>query len=428
MTSFWNILCCNRNYRYAWMGQVVSEIGDHFNSIAVLSLSLHMTGSGMAVGGVMVARTLCAIAASPIAGVTLDRMDRKRVMIVSDVVRAIVAFSFVLALRYHQAWLLYVLSGLLMFASPFFTSGRSAILPRLTNPEQLHTANALTQTTQWLTLSIGTMLGGISAMQFGYDWAFIVNGASFVFSALAIWQLRSPTGNFLPDKTVQHHERHFWREYKESLRYMKTTPLVLAIGLAGVGWATGGGAAQILFTMFGEVVFRRGAAGVGLIWSFAGIGLVLGGLLGHRLGKRLSYGQYLHAVWIAFLVHGGAYVLFAVGNLLHALIWITISRLAMGSNNVMNRTMLLKHVPDHLRGRVFTTVQAMSEAVMMLSLAAASAATLHYSPRLIGAIAGALSASTAIFWAWAVFADRLPEPAVDLAPIDEDVTDPVTPA
>ncbi len=154
MANFWTVLRDNPNYRYTWMGQVVSEIGDHFNSIAVLSLAVHLTGSGMAVGGVMIARTVCAIIAGPIAGVVLDRFDRKRIMIASDVIRAVIAAGFVLILTHQQRWLLYALSGLLMFASPFFTSGRSAILPRITSAEELHTANALTQTTAWLTLVV----------------------------------------------------------------------------------------------------------------------------------------------------------------------------------------------------------------------------------------------------------------------------------
>ena len=428
MTSFWNVLCCNRNYRYLWLGQIVSEVGDHFNSIAVLSLALHLTGSGATVGGVMMARTVCAIAASPLAGVALDRFDRRRVMIASDVVRALIAFGFVVLLTHRGQWLLFLLSGLLTFASPFFTSGRSAILPRITSAEQLHTANALTQTTQWLTLSIGTMLGGVSTMQFGYEWAFIANAMSFVFSALSVWKIRCGDGDFRSEHRVAHQDRHFWREYSESWKYMWRTPLVFAIALAGIGWASGGGAAQILFTLFGELVFSRGAAGVGLIWGFAGVGLVLGGLLGHSLGKRLDYRRYLHAISIGFFVHGGAYMLFAAGSLLNAIVWITISRIAMGSNNVMNRTMLLEHVPDRLRGRVFTTIQAMSDAVMMLSLGAASAATMHYPVRTIGMIAGALSASTALFWAWAVWAGKLPEPWRLRKPAEDDITDPVVPA
>jgi MFS family permease len=415
MVSFWSLLRRNRNYRYTWLGQIVSEVGDHFNSIAVLSLALHVTGSGAAVGGVMMARTLSAIVAAPIAGVALDRLDRKKVMIASDVLRAFVAIAFVLVLTHRQQWLLYLLSGLLMFASPFFTSGRSAILPRITDPEELHTANALTQTTQWLTLSVGTMLGGVSTMQFGYTWAFIANALSFVFSAFAIWKLRSVTGHFRPARTLAEkntaHGQEFWNEFNDSIRYMRRTPLIMAIGLAGVGWASGGGAAQILFTLFGEVVFNRGAAGIGLIWGFAGIGLVLGGLVGHVLGKRLSFEMYKHAIWIGFLLHGVSYVLFSIGNLWNALIFITLSRAAMGSNNVLNRTMLLTHVPDQYRGRVFTTVEAMMNATMMASLAVASVATIHYNPRAIGVVAGCLSTTTAFFWLWAQLAGKLVEPS-----------------
>ena len=131
LQSFWSVVRGNRNYRYLWLGQIVSEVGDHFNSIAVLSLTLHLTGSGAAVGGVMIARTVPALLAAPVAGIVLDRMDRKQVMIVSDVLRAVVAALFILTLTHHQLWLLYVLSGLLMFASPFFTSGRSCGFARI---------------------------------------------------------------------------------------------------------------------------------------------------------------------------------------------------------------------------------------------------------------------------------------------------------
>ena len=350
------------------MGQVVSEVGDHFNSIAVLSLTLHLTGSGLAVGGVMIARTLPAILAGPVAGVALDRFDRRKIMLASDIVRAVIALSFILILRFEQRWLLYLLSGLLVFASPFFTSGRSAVLPRITSPGELHTANALTQTTAWLTLSIGTLLGGVSTMKFGYEWAFVANALSFVFSAWAIWHLRTPEGHFRPErKLVTHHSfGEFRKDLKETSAYMRATPLIFAIGMAYVGWATGGGAAQILFTLFGELVFKRGSEGIGIIWSAAGVGLVIGGVLAHRIGRRLSFSGYKNAISISYFIHGLAYIFYA----LMPTIWLSalcigISRIAMGSNNVLNRTMLLTHVPDRLRGRIFSTIDMMLNAMMM---------------------------------------------------------------
>ena len=80
-----------------------------------------------------------------------------------------------------------------------------------------------------------------------------------------------------------------FREYAEGLRYMRQQPLMLAIALLGVGWASGGGAAQILFSLFGEFVFNRGPAGIGIVWGCAGCGLIVGGAVAHRLGPRLSF-------------------------------------------------------------------------------------------------------------------------------------------
>ncbi len=426
MNAFWQLLRCNRNYRYTWLGQVVSEIGDHFNSIAVLSLTLHLTGSGLAVGGVMIARVLPSILAGPFAGVLLDRLDRRIIMILSDLVRSVIAAAFVLILTHQQHWLLYLLSGLLTFASPFFTSGRSAILPRIASPEELHTANALTQTTAWLTLSIGTMLGGMSTMQFGYKSAFYLNAGSFLFSAWAIWRV---TGTFLPAAFGTHSPgpKAFWEDFTASLRYMRSEPLILAVGLAGVGWASGGGAAQVLFTLFGELVYRRGPAGIGLIWGSAGIGLVLGGLIGHSLGKRLEFEQYKRTVSVCFFVHGVSYILFAlVPSLAGALFLIALSRVAMGINNVLNRTALLTHVPDHFRGRVFTTVDTMTNVTMIFSLSAAGVATGHASIRTVGALAGILSTVTTLFWAWADFRGKLPEPLSRVRGADSDRESPVS--
>ena len=124
--GFRSLLKQNRNFRYAWTSQVISEIGDHFNNIAVFSLALATTRSGLVVSGVMLARAVSAVLAAPVAGVVLDRFDRRTVMIASDLIRAVVAIAFIATIHQPRPWLLYTLSALLMFASPFFTSGRSA--------------------------------------------------------------------------------------------------------------------------------------------------------------------------------------------------------------------------------------------------------------------------------------------------------------
>src|SRR5690348_2561942 len=110
MSDVLQLLRRNRNYRHLWLAQIVSEIGDYFNNVAVYALVMEKTGSGMVVSGVMLARAIPAMLAGPVAGVLLDRMDRKRIMIASDLVRCVVAAGFIATVHQPRPWLLYVLS------------------------------------------------------------------------------------------------------------------------------------------------------------------------------------------------------------------------------------------------------------------------------------------------------------------------------
>lgn len=419
MSDFTRLLKRNRNYRYTWFGQIVSEVGDHFNNVAVLSLAVQETHSGAVIATLMLSRAVPAIVAGPLAGVLLDRFDRQRIMIASDLVRGVVALGFILAIGYKQTWLLYLLSALLMMASPFFTSGRSAILPSIATEEELHTANSLTQTTGWLTLALGAYFGGTAVARFGYQLAFIFNSLSFFFSAFCISNLYSEDGHFRAARAEDLEELNEsriarpWHEYREGLGYMIQTPLILGIALIGVGWATGGGAAQVLFTLFSELVFKRGPEGLGELWGIAGVGLLIGGYIGNRLGKTIGFKAYKRTIFFCYLLHGGAYIVFSqMRNWGWALAFMCLSRASVAVSSVLNWSNLLKHVDNRFRGRVFSTVETMNWSTMMLSMLAAGAASAYYSVRAIGAVSGALSSSTAIFWGWANWTGKLPEPRV----------------
>ncbi len=417
MSSFSQLLRRNRNYRFTWLGQIVSEVGDHFNNIAVLSLAIEQTHSGGVIAALMLSRAVPAVLAGPLAGVLLDRFDRQRIMIVSDLVRGVIALGFIPAIRFHQTWLLCLLSALLMLASPFFTSGRSAILPSIATRDELHTANSLTQTTGWMTLAVGAYFGGTTAARFGYQLAFVFNSLSFFFSAFCIGRLRSPTGQFRAQREDPAEELNEtdvarpWHEYREGLAYMLKSPLILGIALIAVGWASGGGAAQVLFTLFSELVFKRGAQGLGQLWGIAGVGLLIGGAIGNRLGKVISFETYKRTVFVCYLIHGGAYIIFSqMSHWGWALFFMALSRASVAVSSVLNWSNLLKNVEDRFRGRVFATVETLNWSTMMLSMLGAGLASQHASVRLIGAASGLLSSSTAIFWGWANWTGKLPEP------------------
>ncbi len=414
--SFFRLLKANHNYRFTWSGQVVSEVGDHFNNIAVFSLALANTGSGLVVAGILMSRGLLVILAGPVAGVLLDRLDRKRIMIASDLVRGAIAVLFLFAIPQGRTWLLFLLSGLLMFASPFFTSGRASILPTIATKDELHTANSLTQFTQWTTVTIGSFLGGASVSSFGYRIAFLFNAVSFLFSAACISRLRSDSGQgFRAERSMVSEDKiaRPWHEYVEGLRYMRSSPLILGVGLVAVGWATGGGAAQILFSLFGEQVFHRGPSGIGVIWGCAGIGLICGALFANAIGRKIRFETYKRLISICYVIHGGAHVLFSQAPRVGlALFFIGLSRGAVAVSSVLNTSQLLRHVSNEYRGRVFSTIETWNWMTMMVSMAVAGLASDHVSPRVIGAWSGVFSSLTAVFWGWANFTGRLPEPAL----------------
>lgn len=231
MAGFAALLKNNPNYRHTWAGQGVSEVGDHFNTIAVFSLILSQTNSGLAVAGVMLARAIPMLLAGPLASVSLDRFDRRQLMIGSDLVRAVFA-------------------GLFIFGVP---------------------------------AAAGAFLGGFSAEILGYETALCINALSFLFSALCISRLRLSGDGFVArrqslDETRLNETKVVkpWHDYRGGLRYMRSIPILAGIGFVSVGSASGGGAAQILFPLFGDRVFHRGPMGTGEIWGSAGLGLVLG--------------------------------------------------------------------------------------------------------------------------------------------------------
>jgi MFS family permease len=410
ITAFTRLLRENRNFRWAWIGQVISEIGDNYNNIAVMALALEVTGSGLAVALIFLARAVPMMIAGPLAGVLLDRMDRRKIMIASDLVRAVVASLFIFGVPQGRTWLLYVLSGLLMFASPFFTAGRSAIMPAIATEDELHTANALTQMTRWTSQSIGSFLGGAWIAGFGYELAFVANAGSFILSAICIGQLRLPAGVTPTRASIANVKP--WRDYKAGLSYIWAAPLIFGIVLTYVGWATGGGAAQVLFSLFGENVFHRGPVGIGLLWGITGVALVFGAIFAHWLRPQLSFERYKHVISIAYLIHGAGYVLFALApTFAWAMWWISVSRFMMGISNVLNTGHLFSHVTNEYRGRVWATLESWTWTTMMVSISIAGVASEYASPRTIGVWSGIASSTTGIWWAWANWKGKLPEPA-----------------
>jgi predicted MFS family arabinose efflux permease len=149
-----------------------------------------------------------------------------------------------------------------------------------------------------------------------------------------------------------------------------------------------------------------------VLWGSAGIGLILGGTVAHQIGPRIAFRTYKRLVAVCYLVHGGAYIVFSqMESFGWALVFIGLSRAAVAVSTVLNTTLMLRHVADSFRGRVFSTNESLVWATMMLSMLGAGLASQHVSARTIGAWSGILSSMTAVYWLWADKAGLLVEPA-----------------
>jgi len=256
--SYLRILRTNRNFRLLYIGQTVSQLGDWFNAVAVYALLLDLTGSATAVAWMMVVQFLPIALFGPLAGVVVDRVDRRRLMIAADVARGCFILGLLLVRRADQVWIAYVVMGATVSASAFFEPARTATIPNLTSAEELLPANALSSATWSAMLAIGASVGGLVTALLGRNVAFAINSLSFFASAAFIGATRyhaRPPAAERPSGWMALTGLH---DLVEGIRYLRRHAHVAAVMLVKAGWGLAGGV-LLLLTIFGQRVFPLGA-------------------------------------------------------------------------------------------------------------------------------------------------------------------------
>ncbi len=348
----------NRNFRFIWLGQVVSLFGDWFNSVALLVLVHRLTGSGLMVGGVFIARMLPAFFLGPVAGVVADRLDRKRVMIASDILRAGVVLLFLLVRDGSDIWLLYAVLFLSMSIGSFFDPARSASVPNIVSRKQLLIANALGGATWSVMLAFGSALGGLVIASTGFRMVFLIDSATFLLSALFILQARVPRTH------LQHKKKMRWLGFEDMIKgfaFLGHNPAVLATVLVKTGWGIAGGL-MLLLTLFGEELLAGRFSGeitLGLLFAARGVGAAVGPIL-VRYFFRETTRMIRWMVTAGFIINGSAYLFFSgVAGITGGLIWVVIAHIGGSLMWVFSTMSLQLMVPDHYRGRVFAAEMAL---------------------------------------------------------------------
>ena len=393
-SQYLELICGNHDFRWLWCGQIVSLLGDWFNTIASVALVASLTDSGLAVGSLFAVRMLAPFFTSPLAGVVADRYSRRRILIVTDVVRGLVVLGMLLVREAELLWLLYVLTAVQLGTSSFFFTARNAILPDIVPPVLLGTANAISSATWSVMLAFGAALGGFSAGSIGIYPSFAIDSLTFFLSGWMVAQIRcrsheteESTASFAIDPcaangpTASDETRSVPEttnqpggigraginsvvdQYAEGLRFLRRHPdvLVMTLHKAALSLLLGTTLRVIQVSIATEVfpVGKQGGITTGLLFAMAGVGTAIGPIaVRYFIGdepRRLRW-----AILVGYLVGGLG---LAVTASLQSLPLMLIGSLLTGMGNgllwVFSTQLLMQMIPAPVRGRVFGTEFAM---------------------------------------------------------------------
>jgi MFS family permease len=396
------LLRSNRNFRQLWLGQVVSQMGDWFDTIALYTIILNLTGSGRDIGLLLVARFVPSFIFGPLSGVVADRFSRRSIMIISDLLRALVVLGFLFVRSANQLWIIYVLTVAQLALSTFFEPAKTAAIPSIVSDRELVSANAIASVTWSVMLTLGAAIGGIVTGWFGTDVAFVLDALTFALSALLIARVRIPKREPRQDSKLTVSNALGINETIEGIRYVRNRPRVLALLLVKPAWGLGGGILTLL-GVFGERIFPVGksaATGIGVLFAARGIGTAVGPIVARRLsgeGKQ----RMQASIGIAFLIGGIFYVAFgAATGFIFALIVLGIAHTGGSILWVFSTVLLQRGVEDRFRGRVF----AAELALLTLTMAASNYVTgealdrFQLSPRIVTIIIGIFFLIPGLLW------------------------------
>ncbi len=281
-----------REFGLLFIGAFVSQLGDFVLMVALPFWIYRLTGSAAATGGMFAVLMLPQLLLGPVAGVFVDRWDRKRTLIVADLVRALIMCGFFLVRTADQAWLIYVLGFSESVASRFFFPARGAVLPLVAGRDHLAEANAALGLTESVGRLGGPALGGVLVALWGPHGAAAVDCLSYLGSAAAISWVRIP-----PIERVAAAAQHraaavaaVWHELLEGVRIVAHRPMLRTVLTVMAVFMLSQGPMNVLLVVLVTKLWRGGASEFGYLISAQGIGAVLAaplvGAAMRRFGSR----------------------------------------------------------------------------------------------------------------------------------------------
>ena len=357
----------NRNFTRVWTAQLISAMGSALTSLAASILVFRLTGSALSVGLMLMATAAPTVLVGLIAGVFVDRYDRKRIMMAADLIRAVLVFLLPFLIPLNIAWL-YVIVTASSAVGQFFDPAHASILPELASDEELAAANSLMAISSIGSTTIGFAAAGLIASRFPIEWAFYLDAVSFVVSAGFI--LRVKVAPLPVDARTS--IASVGRNLRTGLRFLVDTPILRSLFIV----------VAPIFIMFGLqntllLPFALRALGAtefefGLQQAAESVGIAIGSLLMMRLSDRLREGQWLAISYLGMALAALAYSQSSVVTV--AIVLIGLSGFLNAPSYIGRQLVIQRNTPREMRGRVNSAFFVTRDVMFMIGMALASLA------------------------------------------------------
>ncbi len=376
----------SREFFRLWIAQVISATGDWLGLIAIISLADRLSdgSEGTAIALVLAARIAPGFFLATAAGVLVDRLDRKRVMLVCDVSRALVLFS----LPFVDSLVgLIVASFLLEICTMMWSPAKEAVVPNIVPTEKLTTANSLNVAAAYgmfpVAAGIAALLAKLAESFSDEGWvntfrlnqeglAFYVDGLSFLATALIVWTIAIPRRSKEERRGGEASSLDLGgaiRELREGWQFIAVNPIVRAVNVGLAVGVIGGGMLVPLGALFVNDVISGDEADFDLILFALGVGMALGVITASALQSRINRSVVFP---VALILAGASMFVTASSSLLVIVVpVIAVVGFAAGPIYVLGFTLLHEHVEDELRGRIFAALLVLVRFCLLLALAVA---------------------------------------------------------
>ncbi len=374
-----------RDYRYLWSAQAGTDFGDSLTMLSLMILVQNLTGSTVAVAGLMISLTLPTLIFSMVSGVYVDRLDRRKMMIVSDSVRAVMVLGFLFVRSAEMIPLIYLVAFTQAGIGTLFNPARAAMLPRIVGKQKLLAANSISQTTRTLFGVGGTAAAGVLAGVFQTQApAFIVNSALFVVSALLISRIHT---DGRPEEEAD--PRGAWADMKSGFSMIVSTrPLRGILTAAGVTML-GLGAVNVLMVplVIGELQISE--VFFGLIEAGQVLGVVVAGGLVAGLAARLKAPSLVSVGLIGLGL--AVMLLYFPTRVWQLTLTLFVIGFAIVPTNAGVATLSQTLIPDSMRGRVSGALNASISGATIISMGLAGVTAAAIGVRNVFLVSGGLA-------------------------------------